>query len=153
MGLNPGYLLKSFLLYAQISHQLYIWTHWIECYFNFTRNAEKSDYFTKESPLHCAEFTYRMCRSCVRRSPINYPLNWCRGIRIGCFTFKVETIIDFGFLGSLDSHFVWCNWKKRMVFCYQNCSDLLIMRKNCSSEPKKTFGIWGWSSEQCLVTE
>ena len=26
-----------------------------------------------------------------------------------------------------------------MVFCYQNCSDLYTVRKNCSSDREKTF--------------
>ena len=30
-----------------------------------------------------------------------------------------------------------------MVFCYQNCSDLL-WKKNCSNDREKSVEIWGW---------
>ena len=64
-----------------------------------------------------------------------------------------------------------CVENEEMIFCYQNCSDLL-WEKNCSSDRKKTFKIRGWRprifnnleitrtiysnserSEQFLVTE
>ena len=36
-----------------------------------------------------------------------------------------------------------------MVFCCQNCSDLLWEKKKCSSNQEKTFGIQGWRPTIC----
>ena len=45
------------------------------------------------------------------------------------------------------------NWKQRgMVFCYQNCYDLLTVRKNCSSDWEKLlkFQAEGWEFAKFL---
>ena len=43
-------------------------------------------------------------------------------------------------------------WHSTMVFCYQNCSNLL-WEKNCSSDQEKTFEIRGWRPRICKIFE
>ena len=45
-----------------------------------------------------------------------------------------------------------CKKKEEMVFCDQNCSDLL-WEKNCSSDQRKTFEIRGWRPIICKIFE
>ena len=40
-----------------------------------------------------------------------------------------------------------------MVFCYQNCSDLSTVRKNCSSDREKNFEILGLQPRICKIFE
>ena len=42
-------------------------------------------------------------------------------------------------------------WHEKVVFCYQNCSDLL--EKNCSTVWDNKFEIQGWRSRICKFSE
>ena len=66
-----------------------------------------------------------------------------------CFDFGLEIIMDETtlyngiFLG-------W--WNTIISFCFQNCSDILFTRKNCSSDWEKLlkFEADCWEFEKCL---
>ena len=67
--------------------------------------------------------------------------NWAQ-----CRNGKVNWKIEFQALGKR----IHCLRLVKLVFCYQNCSDL--MRKNCS-RGRKNFEIRGWRTRICKFFE